>query len=36
MGHDVIHISELDDSNRTKDKLINLQSVLEDRILITI
>lgn len=33
--HDVIHTSDLEDGNRTKDKLINSLSVLEDRILIT-
>lgn len=33
--HDVIHTSDLKDGNRTKDKLINSLSVLEDRILIT-
>jgi predicted nuclease of predicted toxin-antitoxin system len=34
-GHDVIHTSELEEGNRTKDKLINSLSVLEDRTLIT-
>jgi predicted nuclease of predicted toxin-antitoxin system len=33
--HDVVHTSELENGNRTKDKLINSISVLEDRILIT-
>ncbi len=33
--HDVLHTSELENGNRTKDKLINSLSVLEDRILIT-
>ena len=32
--HDVIHTSELQEGNRTKDKLINSLSVLEERILI--
>jgi predicted nuclease of predicted toxin-antitoxin system len=34
-GHDVIHTSELQEGNRTKDKLINSLSVLEGRTLIT-
>lgn len=33
--HDVIHTSELQEGNRTKDKLISSLSVIEDRILIT-
>lgn len=33
--HDVVHTSELEARNRTKDRNINTLSVLEDRILIT-
>ena len=33
--HDVIHTSELEEGNRTKDKTINVLSVLESGILIT-
>lgn len=33
--HDVIHTSQLEEGNRTRDKVINLISTNEDRILIT-
>ncbi len=33
--HDVIHTSDLEEGNRTKDNRINSLSLLEDRILIT-
>ena len=33
--HDVIHTSELKEGNRTKDRIINSLSILEDRVLIT-